>query len=136
MRWVRANEPAARAYMAGQLFLGWREDWYDEEIDDVTPPEEFHSRLAPSGINFYDDQEARLIYDDGELFGATDSAYRSTRPASSRSTRPASSSRGRTYSGSQQRPAEPDDAAGGISDFQGSSSLTPRRPVSRVVRQE
>lgn len=69
VRWVRANEPAARAYMTERLFRGWREGWYDEDIDDVTTPEGFREKLELSGINFYDDQEARLIYDDGGLFG-------------------------------------------------------------------
>jgi hypothetical protein len=48
---------------------GWLEGWYDEETDDVTTPEGFRARLSLAGINFDDDQEARLIYDDGGLFG-------------------------------------------------------------------
>jgi hypothetical protein len=69
VQWVRANEPAVRAYMTERLFKGWREGWYDEEIDDLTSPEEFRDKLRLSGINFYDDQEGRLIYEDGGLFG-------------------------------------------------------------------
>jgi hypothetical protein len=67
--WVRANEPSARAYLTEQLFDGWLSGWYDEEIDEVNSPEGFRDALSLSGINFYDDQEARLIYNDGGLFG-------------------------------------------------------------------
>ena len=69
VRWIRANELVARAYMTERLFKGWIEGWYDEEIDDLITPEGFRDKLQLSGINFYDDQEARLIYDDGGLFG-------------------------------------------------------------------
>jgi hypothetical protein len=55
--------------MTERLFQGWCEGWYHEEIDDVTSPEGFREQLLLAGINFYDDQEARLIYEDGGLFG-------------------------------------------------------------------
>lgn len=69
VQWVRANEPAAREYMTLRLFKGWQEGWYDEEIDELITEEGFRDKLELSGINFYEDQEARLIYNDGELFG-------------------------------------------------------------------
>jgi len=69
VRWVRTNEPDAREYMTRQLFERWMQDWYDEDVDDGMTPESFREKLHLSGINFYEDQEARLIYDDGGLFG-------------------------------------------------------------------
>lgn len=69
VRWVRANGAAAREYVAAKLFQGWLEGWYDPEIDAVTTLKEFQGKFELSGITFFEDQEANLIYNDGNLFG-------------------------------------------------------------------
>ena len=69
MAWVRSNESKARAFMTEKLFAGWMSGWFDEEIDEVRTPEAFGETLTLSGVHFYEDGKARLIYDDGGLFG-------------------------------------------------------------------
>lgn len=68
VRWLQENESAARDYLADRLFYGWMEDWRDEDHD-VNTIEEFRQKLTIGFVNFGEDQEARLNYEDGNLFG-------------------------------------------------------------------
>ena len=67
--WVRTNEGSVRGLLTDRMYDGWVKDWYEEDDEDLISPEEFKERFRLSGINFYDDQNARLIYEDGGLFG-------------------------------------------------------------------
>jgi hypothetical protein len=67
--WVRDNEPAIRQYIADQMFDGWLDTWYDEELDSVTTREGFREAISLSGFSVLEDRVASLFYNDGGLFG-------------------------------------------------------------------
>lgn len=65
--WIRANEPAVRQFITDKKFHWWLTTWYDEEIDEVNTPEGFRETIFLGGVNFYEDGEARMCYQDGGL---------------------------------------------------------------------
>jgi hypothetical protein len=69
VRWVRDNEPAVRRHVARELYEGWRNGMYEEEIEYVPPVEQFREAITLVGVNVYEDRKARAVYDAGNLFG-------------------------------------------------------------------
>jgi hypothetical protein len=69
VRWIREQEPAVRAYLTGKLYQRWIDSWYDDEIDELITAEQFREKFRLDSICFYQDQNARLLYDDDNLFG-------------------------------------------------------------------
>ncbi|HWG44882.1 MAG TPA: hypothetical protein VN688_19065, partial [Gemmataceae bacterium] len=67
VRWVRENEPTIRQYIADEMFEGWLNGWYDEEIDTITTKDEFHAAISLSGINILENCRASLCYNDANL---------------------------------------------------------------------
>ena len=67
--WIRDNEPAIRDYITDQMFDGWLDRWYDEEIHATATRDGFRDAISLSGIHVLEDRVASLAYDAGELFG-------------------------------------------------------------------
>jgi len=70
IRWFSHHDPALRAHVADRMFDGWRQGWYDPEIDRTQTRLGFQRKITLSGINFYwDERWVSLVYGDGGLFG-------------------------------------------------------------------
>jgi hypothetical protein len=51
------------------MYEGWLSGWYDEEIDEVTPPERFREAISLAGLTIMENRQALLCYNDANLFG-------------------------------------------------------------------
>jgi hypothetical protein len=70
VRWFRRNDATLRAHITKRMFRGWRNSWYDPEIDHTTTRLGFQRKVNLGGINFYwDEQWVSVVYKDGGLFG-------------------------------------------------------------------
>ncbi len=66
--WLRDNEPQLRHRVASDMFDYWCEAYRNDE-DEVNSPEAFAAAIRTIGINFTENGEAEVFYDDAGLFG-------------------------------------------------------------------
>jgi hypothetical protein len=68
VRWVRANEPALRQYVADKMY-GLALDWHNDEWGPPLSKDEFRDKLALTGVQVLEDHRACLIFGDAGCFG-------------------------------------------------------------------
>ena len=68
VRWVQANEPALRQYVADKMYQLML-DWHDPEWGPALTKEEFRDKIALVGVLVLEDHRASLNFNDAECFG-------------------------------------------------------------------
>jgi len=69
IRWVQANEPALRQYVADKMHGLYLNNWHDPECGPPLTQEEFRDKLALVGVQVLEDHRAFLVFSDAECFG-------------------------------------------------------------------
>jgi hypothetical protein len=68
VRWVQANEPALRKYVADQMYQLML-DWHDPEWGSPLTKEQFRDTIELVGVMVLEDYRACLNFSDAECFG-------------------------------------------------------------------
>jgi hypothetical protein len=68
VRWVQANEPALRQYVADKMYQLML-DWHDPEWGPPLSKEEFRDKIKLVGVMVLEDHRAALNFSDAECFG-------------------------------------------------------------------
>lgn len=69
VRWVLANEPVLRQYVADKMHRLYLNNWHDPEDGPSLAPKEFRDELALVGVQVLEDHRAFLVFSDAECFG-------------------------------------------------------------------
>jgi hypothetical protein len=69
VRWVRANEPVMRQYVADKMYRLYLNNWHNPESGPPLTQDEFRDRLALVNVNVLEDHRASLQFSDAECFG-------------------------------------------------------------------
>ena len=69
LRWVQANEPVLRQYVAHRMHQLYYNNWHDPEYGPPLTQDEFRDKLALVGVQVSEDHRAFLVFSDAECFG-------------------------------------------------------------------
>lgn len=69
VRWVQANEPALRRYVADKMYPLYFNNWHNPECGPPLTQEEFCEKIVLASISVLEDHRASLHFSDAGCFG-------------------------------------------------------------------